>query len=373
LRHLFVTNDFPPKLGGIESYLTNLCKGFDPGDIAVIAPARAGHETVDDAMPYEIVRLPGSYLRAARSVYRPIVDAAMRFDVDAVHFLAALPLGRLGPAVRAATGLPYTVVTHGTGDVLLPARVPFARRALRATLVSEDIVYTNSEFTRRAIEKVTKGKARTAMLHPCVDIDRFSLAVSGARVRSSIPSSGHFVVLFCSRMVKRKGADVLLRAIAGVEGIFGLFVGEGPERSSLEKLARELGVEDRTSFRGLVPDAELPEYYAAADAFCMPCTDRFGGLDTEGFGVVYLEAQASGIPCIAGRCGGSVEAVADGVTGYVVDEPQPQQIAAILDGFRRDPGLCAQLGGAGRARMESEFAPSVAAAALEGALGKLSG
>ena len=373
MRHLFVTNDFPPKLGGIESYLTNLCKGFDPRDIAVVAPAREGYEAVDEAMSYEVVRLPGSYLRAARSVYGGIVGAVRRLDVDAVHFLAALPLGRLGPAVRSATGLPYTVVTHGTGDVLLPARVPFARRALRATLTSADVVFTNSAFTRGAVEKVTKGKARMAMLHPCIDTDRFSLDVSGARVRSSVPAAGRFIVLFCSRMVKRKGADVLLRAIASVDGVFGLFAGEGPERASLEKLARELGIEDRTTFRGLVPDEELPEYYAAADAFCMPCTDRLGGLDTEGFGVVYLEAQASGIPCIAGRCGGSSEAVADRVTGYVLDEPQPEQVASILEALRRDPGLCAKLGGSGRARMESEFAPSIAAAALERALADVSG
>jgi len=373
LRHLFVTNDFPPKLGGIESYLTNLCAGFDPKDIAVLAPAREGHEQVDETTPYEVIRLPGTYLRAARSVYRGIVDAAKRLEVDAVHFLAALPLGRLGPAVRDAVGVPYTVVAHGTGDILLPARLPFARRALRATLTSADVVYTNSAFTRGAVEKITKGGAHMSMLHPCIDLDRFSLDVSGARVRSSIAATGKFVVLFCSRMVKRKGADVLLRAIASVDGVFGLFAGEGPERSSLQKLARELEIEDRTAFRGLVPDVELPEYYAAADAFCMPCSDRFGGLETEGFGVVYLEAQATGLPCIAGRCGGSSEAVEDGVTGYVLDEPQPDGVASLLHDLRRDPGLCAQLGGAGRARMEADFAPEIAAAALERALEELSG
>jgi phosphatidylinositol alpha-1,6-mannosyltransferase len=368
LRHLFVTNDFPPKLGGIESYLINLAKGFDPADIAVLAPARDGHEAVDATLPYEVVRLPGSYLRASRSVFRGLTEATRALDVDVVHFLAALPLGRLGSSLRDQTGVPFTVVAHGTGDVLLPARLPFARHALRRTLISADIVFTNSEFTRAAVAKITKDGARTSMLYPCVDVRRFSLDVSGARVRARIPAAGRFVVLFCGRMVKRKGADVLLRAIASVDGVFGVFVGEGPERSSLTKLARDLGIEDRTMFVGLVPDEELPQYYAAADAFCMPCSDRLGGLDTEGFGVVYLEAQASGLPCIAGRCGGSAEAVEDRVTGFVLDEPKPEDVAPLLAELARDPGLCAQLGGAGRARMEADFAPDVAAQRLEEAV-----
>jgi phosphatidylinositol alpha-1,6-mannosyltransferase len=368
LRHLFVTNDFPPKLGGIESYLMNLCAGFDPDDIAVVAPAREGNEEVDAALPFEVVRLPGTYLRAKKSVHEGIVRAVNDLGVDALHFLATLPLGRLGPQVRAKTGVPFSIVAHGTGDILLPSRVPFAKRALRKALIAADIVFTNSEFTRGVVDKLTGSQARTSMLYPCVDTARFSLDVSGARVRARIPAAGRFVVLFCGRLVKRKGADVLLRAIAAHKGIFGLFVGEGPERASLERLARELEIEGRTTFAGLVPDEELPAHYAAADAFCMPCTDRYGGLDTEGFGVVYLEAQATGLPCIAGRCGGSSEAVADGVSGFVLDEPTPGAVAAVLDQLRRDPGLCAQLGGAGRARVEEEFSPSVAAAALEDAV-----
>ena len=373
MRHLFVTNDFPPKLGGIESYLTNLCRGFDPNDIAVLAPAREGYEAVDSEIDHTVVRLPGSYLRATKSVYRGIVQAATELDVDAVHFLAALPLGRIGPRLRTETGRPYTIVAHGSGEILLPARVPLARRALVNALVSADVVFPVSEFTKGAVEKITKGKGKTVVLNPSVDIDRFSLEVSGARVRASIDAPGRFVVLFCSRLVKRKGADVLLRAIAALKGSFGLFVGDGPERATLERLARELEVSDRVAFAGLVPDELLPAYYAAADVFCMPCTDRYGGLDTEGFGVVYLEAQASGLPCIAGRCGGSAEAVEDGVTGYVIDDPTPVRVATVLHDLRRDPGLCAQLGGAGRLRMETEFAPEIAAAKLEAALSSVIG
>jgi phosphatidyl-myo-inositol dimannoside synthase len=124
-------------------------------------------------------------------------------------------------------------------------------------------------------------------------------------------------------------------------------------------------------FTGQVPDERVPEYYAAADVFCMPCTDRFGGLDTEGFGVVYLEAQASGIPCVAGNCGGSAEAVDDGVTGVVLNEPTPRNVAVTLLELRKDPGKCARLGGAGRARVEREFTPEVSAVRLEEAVAEI--
>ena len=338
----------------------------------MIAPAREGHEDVDRFLPYDVVRLPGAYLRATTSVRDAIVDTARTCDADAVHFLAALPLGRLGPHVREATGAPFTVVAHGTGEILLPSRVPFARQALRKVLVSADVVLPVSEFTRAAVDKLTKGRAKTWLIPPAVDVDRFSLDVSGAAVRGEHSLGGRFVVLFVSRLVKRKGADILIRAAAAIPDVVVLLGGDGPERATLVRLVRELGVADRVIFVGLIPDDRLPEYYAAADAFCMPCTDRYGGLDTEGFGVVYLEAQASGLPTIAGHCGGSAEAVLDRVTGYVLADPTPRSVGTAILELRKDRAIAMKLGGAGRARMEQEFAPKVAAAKLDAAVTRVS-
>ncbi len=285
-----------------------------------------------------------------------------------MHFLAALPLGRLGPRLAAQTGVAWSVVAHGTGEILLPARVPFARRALRNVLTSADVVLPVSEFTRAEVDRVTRKKARTVLLPPSVDTERFSLDISGADVRAHHNLGRRFVVTFVSRLVKRKGADVLIRAVAGMQGTAALIVGTGPEAASLQRLARENDADDRVVFAGLIPDEQLPSYYAAADVFCMPCSNRFGGLDTEGFGVVYLEAQATGLPCVAGRCGGSAEAVLDGVTGIVLDDPTPKSLGAVLVDLRKDPARCAHLGGAGRSRMEREFAPPVTAARLDAAM-----
>lgn len=368
MKHLFVSNDFPPKVGGIESYLSTLCKGFDPADVIVLAPAREGYQEVDAALPYSVVRVPGSYLRAKLPVYKAILAAVEEHGVDVVHYLAALPLGRLGAGVRRETSTPYTVVAHGSGEILVPARVPFARRALRDVLVKADLVLPVSAFTQEAVAKVTEGRARTHVLHPSVDVDRFSLEVSGASVRTRHRLGGRFVVLFVSRLVKRKGADTLIRALAAFRDCLALVVGDGPEAKGLERLAREMEVEDRVFFIGAVSDEDLPEYYAAADVFCMPCTTRFGGLDTEGFGIVYLEAQASGLPCIAGRCGGSAEAVEDRVSGFVLDEPDARAVALAIRRLRKDPVLCARLGGAGRERAEFLFSPHAAAEELNAAV-----
>ncbi len=365
-----MTNDFPPKIGGIESYLTNLCLGFFSSDVAVVAPGREGWQEIDESLPYEVFRLKGSYQRASRRVYRAVLDAAHAFRPDVVHFLAALPLGRLGPRLRAATGLPFTVIAHGTGEILLPSRLPLARRALRRVLTEADLVFPVSEFTEKAVKEITDGEATTVVVPPSIDINRFSLDVSGADVRARYELAGAFVVLFVSRLVKRKGADILIRAIGEQTeaDAVALVVGTGSDRASLERLAREVRASDRVTFAGAVPDDDLPAFYAASDAFCMPCSTRFGGLDTEGFGVVYLEAQASGLPCIAGRCGGSAEAVIHGETGIVIDDPTPHAVGRAVDLFANDAALTARVGAAGRLRMEREFAPEAAAGRMEEAL-----
>ncbi|MEX2394007.1 MAG: glycosyltransferase family 4 protein, partial [Actinomycetota bacterium] len=350
------------------SYLLNLCNGFDRDDVIVVAPTREGAEEVDGTLPYRVVRLEGTYLRATTKVRKAITETVRDLDVDAVHFLAALPLGRLGPRLRKDTHVPFTVVAHGTGEILLPSRVPLARQALKHVLTSADVVFPVSGFTRSAVDRITRGKAKTSLLPPTVDTERFSLEVTGAQVRTELQLGSAFTVFFVSRLVKRKGADILLRAIAAVPDVLCVVGGAGPERAALERLSRELEITDRVRFVGLIPDEPLPEYYAAADVYCMPCTTRYGGLDTEGFGVVYIEAQATGIPSIAGRCGGSAEAVIDRETGIVLDDPTPLSVAEAIVALRNDRALAIRLGGAGRARMERDFAPAVAARRLEGAL-----
>jgi phosphatidylinositol alpha-1,6-mannosyltransferase len=367
VRHLFVTNDFPPKRGGIESYLVSLCSGFDPAEVVVVAPSRKGYEPIDEALAYAVHRLPGQYLRARRPVERRVSEIAKADEADAVHFLQTLPLGRLARRVAKHTALPTTVVVHGS-EVFVPSRAPLVRRVVRRVLTEADLVYCVSEYTRDAVDAFTKGGARLGLLPPSVSLDRFSLGVSGARVRERYRLGDRFVVLFVSRLVRRKGAEILVRAMQGMGRAIALIVGKGPEEASLRRLVEELELEGRVVFAGEASDEELAEYYAAADVFCMPCIGRLGGLDTEGFGIVYLEAAASGLPVVAGACGGSREAVVDGETGVVLDDVTPQALVDVLHELESDAVMRARLGSAGRARVETEFAPAVLAARLEAQL-----
>jgi len=371
VKHLFVTNDFPPKVGGIESYVAGLASGFEPEDVVVVAPARAGHEQVDVHLPYPVVRLGGSYLRARRSVASRVSEIARSHRVDVVHFTHTLPLGRLGRRVRKATGLPFTVFVHGS-EVFVPSRAPLLRRVVGRTLNAADAVVCVSEYTASRVRELTGGRTEMGIVPPSVDVDRFSLAVSGAKVRESLRLGGRFVVLFVSRLVKRKGADTLLQALKLVPDVTGVFVGSGPEEQALRRLAGELELGSRAVFAGRVPDAALPQHYAAADIFCMPCSDRYGDLDTEGFGIVYLEAAASGLAAIAGRCGGSAEAVLDGVTGIVLDGPDPAILAKAITRLRDDEATRVRMGAAGRDRVCEGFTPIAQAARLEDLVARLS-
>ncbi len=345
MRHLFVTNDFPPKRGGIESYLLGLCRGLDPADVIVAAPTRPGQEEVDAALPFRVERMGRRYLRPNRSLVDRLESLAR--EADAVHVLQALPLGRL--AHRGRFEVPVTVFAHGS-EILVPSRVPFVRRSLRKVLRRADLVVAASAFTADAVRDVA-GVGST-VIHPPVDVERFSLGVAGSTVLAEHGLGGRFVVLFVGRLVKRKGAEVLVRAMVHLRHGTALIVGSGPEEASLRRLARELDVADRVVFAGHVPDPELPAHYAAGDVFCMPCTDRYGGADTEGFGIVYLEAAASGLPSVAGRCGGSVEAVRDGETGVILDDVRPEPLAEALEALRTDSGRRLRLAAAGRAWAE---------------------
>lgn len=345
MRHLFVTNDFPPKRGGIESYLLGLCRGLDPRDVIVVAPRRRGHEEADAAMPFRVERMEGRYLRPSRGLVGRLEPLTK--EADAVHVLQALPLGRI--VRRGRFEVPVTVFAHGS-EILVPSRVPFARWSLRRVLRGADLVVAASAFTADRVRDVAGVEA--TVIHPPVDVERFSLDVAGSTVRAEHGLGGRFVVLFVGRLVKRKGAEVLVRAMGHLRETVALIVGSGPEEASLRRLARELGVADRVVFTGHVPDEELPAHYAAGDVFCMPCTDRYGGADTEGFGIVYVEAAACGLPSVAGRCGGSVEAVRDGETGIILDEVGPRRVAEALEGLRTDPSGRIRLGAAGRAWAE---------------------
>ncbi|MGY1438744.1 glycosyltransferase family 4 protein [Streptomyces reniochalinae] len=361
-----VTNDFPPRLGGIERFVHEIARRFPPGEVVVYTAAQHGGDAFDAAQPYPVVRDRARTLLPTPRVARTARALAFRYGCDRVWFGAAAPLGLL--AGRLA--LPSVATTHGheAGWAALPG----ARHALARIAGNADVVTHLTADARRRMAGALGPRARTARLVPGVDTALFRPAGPEERLRSrrELGLGEGPLVLSVSRLVPRKGQDVLLRALpllrASVPGTTLVIVGSGPHERALRRLAGRLPAtcRDAVVFAGAREHDALPPYYAAADVFAMPCRTRRLGLESEGLGIVYLEAAAAGLPVLAGDSGGAPEAVEDGVSGYVVDGGDVRAVAGRLAGLLNDPAARALMGARGRARVEAEWSWETSAGQL---------
>jgi phosphatidylinositol alpha-1,6-mannosyltransferase len=357
-RTLLVTNDFPPRPGGIQQFLHNLAIRQPPGSLAVYASRHPGWEKFDAEQPYPVVREETSMLLPTPAVARRAAEIARDHECDRVCFGAAAPLGLLAGGLRERAGIERAVaVTHGheTGWAALPG----ARAMLRRIARDVDVVTYLGEYTRVRLARAIGDLSTLERLAPGVDTDAFRPSASGLGVRQRHGLRDRPVIVCVSRLVRRKGQDSLIRALPAirrrVRDTALLLVGGGPYRSTLETMAREHGVAEHVVFAGSVPWAELPAHYAAGDVFAMPCRTRRAGLDVEGLGIVYLEASATGLPVVGGDSGGAPDAVREGETGFVVagrdQSALVERVTDVLGDFR----LAARMGEAGRAWVEAEW------------------
>ncbi|MGX5657477.1 glycosyltransferase family 4 protein [Geodermatophilus nigrescens] len=364
-RTLVVTNDFPPRQGGIQTFVAALLERRPPGSLVVLASRSPGWEAHDAQLPYPVVRQRTSMLLPTPATARAAAALLREHGCDTVLFGAAAPLGLLAPGLRAAGARRLVGVTHGheTGWVALPV----ARQLVQRIAGGLDVVTYISGYTRGRLAPALEGRTRLAQLSPGVDVDRFTPAADGTAVRRRYGLGDAPVVVCVSRLVPRKGQDVLVaawpRVLARHPGARLLLVGGGPDEARLRRAARGLG--DAVVLTGAVPPAQLPEHYAAGDVFAMPCRTRRGGLDVEGLGMVYLEAAACGLPVVAGTSGGAPEAVLDGESGTVVRDPRsPEAVAAAVTALLDDPARARAMGAAGRAWVERRWSWTTIAADL---------
>jgi phosphatidylinositol alpha-1,6-mannosyltransferase len=352
-RVLLVTNDFPPRRGGIQSYLVELVTRLaatGEHTLTVYAPQWKDAETFD-AVGYQVVRHPGTLMLPV-----PTVDIRMRRliterGIDTVWFGAAAPLGLLAQRARRAGATRVLASTHGheVGWSMLPV----ARSVLRRIGDDTDAITFVSRYTRGRFASAFGPHAGLEHLPPGVDADRFRPdPASRAELRARYGLGERPTVLCLSRLVPRKGQDMLIKALPSirqkVDGAALVIAGGGPYMTALQELAERLGVSEHVTFTGGVPAAELPAYHAMADVFAMPCRTRGAGLDVEGLGIVFLEASATGVPVIAGSSGGAPETVQHNKTGMVVDGRSVDQIADAVSGLLADPDRAAKMGAAGR-------------------------
>lgn len=356
---LVLTNDFPPRRGGIQSFVHALAAGRPAGSVVVYAPAWDGAAEFDRRQPFPVVRHPTSLMLPTAPVLRRAQRIAREHGCDTAVFGAAAPLGLLAPGLRRAGIRRCVALTHGheAGWAALPG----ARSLLRRIGDEADVVtYLGGYFRARLARALSpQAAARMVRLAPGVDTRTFRPGCGGAAIRERLGLAGRPVTVCVSRLVPRKGQDTLIRAWprvrAEVPGATLVLAGGGRYRSALEKIAERRGVASSVVFAGPVPARDLPAWYDAADVFAMPCRTRHGGLDVEGLGIVYLEASATGLPVIAGDSGGAPDAVLDGQTGYIVDGRSPAAVAERVSGLLADPDRAAAMGEKGQAWITAEW------------------
>ncbi|MCX4488206.1 glycosyltransferase family 4 protein [Streptomyces anulatus] len=369
-RTLVVTNDFPPRQGGIETFVHAMTSRFATDSVVVYTSAEPGAAAHDAALPHPVVRDPARTLLPVPRVAARAVEIARRHGCDSVWFGAAAPLGLLADRLRRESGVRRAVATTHGHEVWW-ARTPGARTLLRRIGDRTDTVTYLGEATRAPIAAALGPAAarRMVRLAPGVDAEAFRVreeareAVrSGARdgirppaggVRERYGLGGRPVILCAARLVPRKGQDTLIRALPAVlravpDAVL-LLTGDGPYARTLHRLAADTGVADAVVLAGGQPHAAMPEHYAACDVFAMPCRTRRRGLEVEGLGIVFLEAAASGLPVLVGDSGGAPDTVRDGETGHVVDGRDVAAVADRLVGLLRDRAAARAMGEKGRA------------------------
>jgi len=370
-RTLVVTNDFPTRQGGIESFVYALADRLPADEVVVYTAAMPGDRTFDALLPFTVVRDPTSMLLPTPAVARRTADVLRAEDCDAVLFGAAAPLGLLADRLRQAGARRVVGLTHGHETWW--AKVPAARHALRRIGTGCDVLTYVSEFCRRRIATALSDDvaARMVRLAPGVDTQVFRPGVGGAVIRERLGiDPDRPVLVSVSRFVDRKGQDALIKAmphvLRTVPDALLLLVGDGPTRGRLDRLVRDNDLARSVVFAGAVPWSEAPGWFDVGDVFAMPCRTRKGGLEPEALGIVFLEAQACAHPVLVGDSGGAPETVLHGETGYVVDPFNPLAIAARAVDLLSDLDRARSMGEKGRAWVEREWSWEESVAILRG-------
>ncbi|MQY25591.1 glycosyltransferase family 4 protein [Nocardia aurantia] len=359
-RTLLVTNDFPPRPGGIQSYVHTLAMQLPPDQLVVYAPRWRGdsHLRFDAQQPFQVVRHPTTLMLPSPLVLRRAAKLLRDERCDSVWFGAAAPLALMSPLLRRAGARHIVASTHGheVGWSMLPA----ARQALRAIGENTDTVTYVSKYTRRRFAAAFGPQAALEYLPPGVDSTVFRPDPAARQeLRARYGLGDRPTILCLSRLVPRKGQDALIVAMQQIreriDGAVLVIAGGGPYEDRLRGLVAATGLTDDVVFTGRVPAAELAAHHTVADVFAMPSRTRGAGLDVEGLGIVYLEASATGVPVVAGSSGGAPETVLEGRTGTVVDGRSQRQIVDAIVDILSDRDAAAAMGAAGRAWVAEQW------------------
>ena len=359
---LFVTNDFGPRAGGIETFIIGLIERLPKSSIFVYTSAQENTDAYDadwlNNYGVEVIRDRAKILLPTPRVNRAVARFVKEREIKTIAFGAAAPLGWMSSALRKAGAERIVALTHGH-EVWWAKVFPFNLILRRIGSITDSLTYLG-DFTRSAISKALTSKSAAAMqkIAPGIDIEHFK-ALDATALRHSLGLTEKKVIVSVGRLVHRKGQDFLIESmpqiLKQVPSAHLLLVGQGPYRERLEKLVTNRSLQKSVSFIGRIQYKDLPGYICVGDIFAMPSRSRFAGLEVEGLGIVYLEASACGLPVIAGASGGAPDAVIEGVTGFVVDGTNMEEIANRAIQLLLDENLRISMGSAGRAWIEKEW------------------
>jgi phosphatidylinositol alpha-1,6-mannosyltransferase len=356
MKHLLVTNDFPPKVGGIQNLLWEWWKRLPPDSFAVLTSPHPGAESFDAAQVFEIRRVREPWLLPHPLMVRRINQMAREIGADFVVLDPAVPLGIVGPRLE----LPYMVVLHGA-EVTVPGRLPLARLVLSHVLRNAEHIIAAGEYPAAEARLAGGDALPITVIPPGVDTQRFRPLSDDERKTSRREfgvSDDAELIVGISRLVPRKGFDTLIEVAAALRisrpRLQVLIGGSGRDAKRLQKLIDKLGAPVR--MLGRVSDEQLPRLYGCADLSAMLCRSRWGGLEQEGFGIVFSEAASCGVPQIAGKSGGAADAVLEGLTGKVVQNPsETAQVSSTVNQMLDDAFLRSLMSVASRERALNTF------------------
>lgn len=367
MRLLEITNDFPPQIGGIENYTYSLVSRW-PGEAVVLTRRTPGSDTFDPGLPFEVVRMGARTLLPLPALFRRARDLVRDRGIDAVHFSGPFPLPLIGPRLLRETGVPYAVSVHG-GEFVLTSTIPVVRTLMRRALSGAAVMLAESQLAAAHARAFLGETAAIEHVPAGVDPSRFDDNPGPAIAFEA----GAKVILFAGRLIERKGAANLIRALPRIlerhPSAHLLIAGGGPDRLKLEKIAGAVAA-GRVTFAGPVAWDEMPRYFAAADVFAMPTRTRFRGLETEGLPLVLLEAAAATLPIVAGDAGSVRDFIEDETTGLLIEGADPGEIAAAINRLLDDPEEAAAMGKRARMLVESDFTWDAVAARFVEAIRK---
>ena len=356
-----ITSSFLPGRGGIESYLAELCTLLAPR-VAVMAPGARDGKPLPHDLPYRTVAGPGHMLRPSTALAHTVARVAAEMGTDRILFGTPWPLALLGPRL-ARLGLRYASLAFGA-ELFVPAAVPYLKKRFTGSLAQADLLLPMSDATEQRLKSLIERNGNALpiieVMRARVDLKRFSPSVPTAHVRAWLGlEEGARLVLCFGRLVKRKGVHRLITVMEELTDshprVALVVAGTGPQEARLKRQASQQG--GRVVFTGRVSEEQTPSLYVAADVFALPVADRWFGLETEGLGIVLLEAAGCGTPCVSGRSGGTVEAVVHDETGLVIDATDDRELVTALSRLLGSPEEARRMGRDGRALVARRYPP----------------